>query len=71
MKTVLAKLFRRIGDLTLKLISVKGVLTLSSFIVYFKNPTEWAFWLIITFGGLFVIGREWGKYLEILKIIRK
>lgn len=71
MKTAINIFFKRIGDLVLKIFSVKGILTIGAFIVYVKDPSEWSFWLIIIFGGLFVIGREWGKYLEVLKIIKK
>jgi len=71
MKKSFGILFSRIGNLIMKLISVKGILTGCAFIAYLKSPTEWSFWLMIVFGGLFVIGREWGKYIEVLKIIKK
>lgn len=71
MKAAISKLVKRIGDLIMKLISVKGVLTGCAFVAYLKSPTEWSFWLMIVFGGLFVIGREWNKYIEVLKIIKK
>jgi len=71
MKAAFVSFTKRIGNLLMKLVSVKGILTGCAFIAYLKSPTEWSFWLMIVFGGLFVIGREWGKYIEVLKIIKK
>jgi hypothetical protein len=63
---------KRFGDFFIKLVSVKGALAITSWVIFAVKPdSEWNFWLVVIFNGLFVIGREWNKYLELLKIIRK
>lgn len=72
MKKAVSQFFGRLGQLVLKLVSVKGVLAGVAWAAFAKDPSsEWSFWLVVIFSGLFVVGREWNKYLEVLKIIKK
>jgi len=58
-------------DLLCKLISVKGILAISSFVFFALNNTnEFAFVAMMVFCSLLVVGREYQKYLEILKILK-
>lgn len=64
------KLIPRIRDLVLKMVGVKGLFATASFIVFAINPSEYSFYAFIIFGSLLVVGREYGKLLEVLKVIK-
>lgn len=63
-------MIKRIRDLFIKLVSVKGIMAIASFVSFAINPSEWTFYLAVIFGALFIVGREYGKLLEVLKIIK-
>ena len=63
-------LFKRFYDLIIKLISVKGLFALLSFGVAVLQPGEYTFYLAVIFGSLLVVGREYEKLLEVLKVIK-
>lgn len=63
-------MIKRIRDLFIKLVSVKGVMAIASFVSFAINQSEWTFYLAVIFGALFIVGREYGKLLEVLKIIK-
>ena len=63
-------MIKRIKDFFIKIVSVKGAMAIASFVSFSINPNEWTFYLAVIFGSLFVVGREYGKLLEVLKIIR-
>lgn len=63
-------IWKRIYDLIIKFISVKGVAFVASFSAFVVNPEEYTFYSVVIFGSLFIVGREYGKYLEILKVIK-
>lgn len=63
-------IFRRLYDLIIKLVSVKGLFAVASFVAVLVQPGEYTFYLAVVFGSLLVIGREYGKLLEVLKVIK-
>jgi hypothetical protein len=63
-------MIKRFHDLIIKLISVKGLFAITSMVSFIINPNEWTFYLCVTFGALLVVGREYDKLLEILKVIK-
>jgi hypothetical protein len=63
-------IWKRIYDLIIKFISVKGVAFAASFVAFAIKPGEYTFYSVVIFGSLFIVGREYGKYLEILKVIK-
>lgn len=63
-------LFKRFYDLIIKLISVKGLFALLSFGAAVAKPGEYTFYMAVIFGSLLVVGREYEKLLEVLKVIK-
>jgi hypothetical protein len=63
-------LFKRFYDLIIKLVSVKGLFAISAFITFARQPDEYSFYAAIIFCSLLVVGREYGKLLEVLKLIK-
>jgi hypothetical protein len=61
---------KRLYDLIIKLVSVKGLFAIASFITFAIEPDEYSFYAAIIFCSLLVIGREYEKLLEVLKIIK-
>ena len=66
MKTIL----QRIYDLIIKIISVKGLFAIAAFVALVAKPGEYTFYCAVIFGSLFIVGREYGKLLEVLKVIK-
>jgi hypothetical protein len=62
-------IFKRFYDLVIKLISVKGLFAIAAFITFARQPDEYSFYAAIVFCSLLIVGREYGKLLEVLKII--
>lgn len=60
----------RIYNLIIKLISVKGLFAISAFVTLAIKPEEYTFYSAVIFGSLFIVGREYGKLLEVLKVIK-
>lgn len=60
----------RIYNLIIKLISVKGLFAISAFVTLAIKPGEYTFYSAVIFGSLFIVGREYGKLLEVLKVIK-
>ena len=63
-------LFKRFYDLIIKLVSVKGLFAIAAFITFARQPDEYSFYAAIIFCSLLVVGREYGKLLEVLKLIK-
>jgi hypothetical protein len=61
---------KRIYDLIIKLISVKGTFAITSLIVFAVQQTEYSLYLAVIFCALLVVGREYNKLLEVLKVIK-
>lgn len=61
---------KRIYDLIIKLISVKGTLAITSIVAFIRNPSEWTLWFAVVMCSLFVVGREYDKLLEVVKVIK-
>jgi len=61
---------KRLYDLIIKLVSVKGLFAIASFITFAIEPDEYSFYAAIIFCSLLVIGREYEKLLEVLKVIK-
>ena len=61
---------KRIYDLIIKMISVKGLAFVSSFVAFTVKPSEYTFYCVVVFGSLLIVGREYGKLLEVLKVIK-
>ena len=69
MKTI-KEIFTRVKELALKLIGVKAALAIAAFAAFVREPNEWTFWALALFGSLLVVGREYGKFLEVLKLVK-
>ena len=63
-------ILQRFYDLIVKLVSVKGLFAIASFITFAIQPDEYSFYAAIVFCSLLIIGREYGKLLEVLKVIK-
>jgi len=63
-------ILKRFYDLIIKLISVKGLFAIAAFITFARQPDEYSFYAAIVFCSLLIVGREYGKLLEVLKIIK-
>ena len=63
-------LFKRFYDLIIKLVSVKGLFAIAAFITFARQPDEYTFYTAIIFCSLLIVGREYGKLLEVLKLIK-
>ena len=63
-------LLKRFYDLIIKLVSVKGLFAIAAFITFARQPDEYSFYAAIIFCSLLVVGREYGKLLEVLKLIK-
>lgn len=63
-------LLQRFHQLLIKLISVKGLFAIAAFITFAIKPAEYSFYAAVIFCSLLVIGREYGKLLEVLKVIK-
>lgn len=61
---------KRIYDLIIKMISVKGLFAGLSFGVAVAKPGEYTFYMAVIFGSLLIVGREYDKLLEVLKVIK-
>jgi hypothetical protein len=63
-------LFKRFYDLIIKLVSVKGLFAGLAFMAFVNKPGEYTFYLAVIFGSLLIVGREYDKLLEVLKVIK-
>lgn len=63
-------IFKRFHALIIKLISVKGLFAVGAFVAAIIEPGEYTFYLAVIFGSLLVVGREYEKLLEVLKVIK-
>jgi hypothetical protein len=63
-------ILQRVYDLIFKLISVKGFAFIASFVAFSVKPSEYTFYTVVIFGSLLIVGREYGKLLEVLKVIK-
>lgn len=63
-------IFSRFKLLIIKLVSVKGLFAIGSMCAAITNPNEYTFALAVIFGALLVVGREYDKLLEVLKVIK-
>ncbi len=66
MKT-LKEIGKRIKDLIIKLLGVKSALAIAAFVAFLRDPNEFTFGAFLVFGGLLVVGREYGKLLELIR----
>ena len=63
-------IWSRIYNLIIKIISVKGVFAIAAFVSLAIKPGEYTFYCAVIFGSLFIVGREYDKLLEVLKVIK-
>jgi TM2 domain-containing membrane protein YozV len=70
MEAYMRNLIKRFYDLIIKLVSVKGLFAIASFITFAIKPAEYSFYAAVIFCSLLVVGREYGKLLEVLKVIK-
>lgn len=61
---------KRFYDLLIKLVSVKGLFAIVSMISFYVNPSEYTFYMNVVCVSLLVVGREYDKLLEVIKIIK-
>lgn len=60
-------MWKRIKDLILKLISVKGIFAILSTVLFFMTPNGETLTAFLAAWGLFILGREVFKLTEIWK----
>ena len=60
-------MFKRIKDLFMKLISVKGVFAITSTVLFFISPSGDTLTAFLASWGLFILGREVFKLADLWK----
>lgn len=70
MKAFFATIFKRGSSTMIKFMGVKGTLSIGSGILFAINPSEYTLIAYLVFSGLLIIGREYDKYLELIKTIK-
>jgi hypothetical protein len=63
-------LLKRFHQLLIKLISVKGLFAIGTMAALIAKPGEYTFYSAVIFGSLMIVGREYDKLLEVLKVIK-